>query len=167
MTPSLLEVALAFAALACVSSCFVDPVHNDEVAALGDENPNVSPGPDHRPGQPCLICHGGSGPGKAQFSVAGTVYDTQGQKQPSVGTAVAMVDNNGSKFSATTNKVGNFYVDVAAWAPVNPIHGVAVSGNGNMSIMLTHIGRDGSCAGCHYTPVGPASPGPVYLNPAP
>jgi hypothetical protein len=30
--------------------------------------------------------------------------------------------------------------------------------------MLTHVGRDGSCADCHTPTAGPTSPGPVYLN---
>ena len=29
--------------------------------------------------------------------------------------------------------------------------------------MLTHVGREGSCAACHQSQVGPASPGPVYV----
>ena len=28
----------------------------------------------HRPGQPCLTCHGGKGPGHVEFSIAGTLY---------------------------------------------------------------------------------------------
>ena len=54
-----------------------NPVHDNEVAALGPEDPSVPPGPDHRPGQPCLVCHGGSGPASAQFAVGGTVYAAQ------------------------------------------------------------------------------------------
>jgi hypothetical protein len=29
--------------------------------------------------------------------------------------------------------------------------------------MISHIGRDGSCADCHTATIGPRSPGPVYL----
>ena len=155
-------------ALACTAtSCFIDPVHDNDVSALGPEEPNVSTGPDHRPGQPCLVCHGGSGPATAQFSIAGTIYDTQGQKKPSQGAAVTMVDNNGSMSPMTvTNRVGNFYIELGAWAPNNPIHSVTVTSGNNSSQMLTHIGRDGSCAGCHFNPPGPMTPGPVYVNPS-
>ena len=54
--------------------CFVDPVHDEQVAALGPEPAGESPGPLHRPGQPCLVCHGGLGPAHQSFSVAGTVF---------------------------------------------------------------------------------------------
>jgi hypothetical protein len=30
--------------------------------------------------------------------------------------------------------------------------------------MLTHVGRDGSCADCHTATEGPTSPGPIYIN---
>jgi len=43
-----LAVPLSAATAACQ-----DAVHDDEVSALGPEAPGVSPGPDHRPGQPC------------------------------------------------------------------------------------------------------------------
>ena len=69
----LLPLAVVAAASGGVLSCY-DPVHDQEVAALGGEAPGVSPGPTHRPGQPCNVCHGGVGPANLRFSVAGTVY---------------------------------------------------------------------------------------------
>jgi hypothetical protein len=60
--------ALGLAAVGCD-----DPVHDDAVTALGGEDPNVPIGALHRPGQPCLVCHGGSGPAALAFSVGGTV----------------------------------------------------------------------------------------------
>ena len=47
-----------------------DPVHDARVAALGDERPGVPAGPNHRPGQPCLACHGGDGPSDVELAVA-------------------------------------------------------------------------------------------------
>ena len=68
-----LGVLLVCAAPSALLGCN-DATHDEEVAALGAEDPAVPPGPDHRPGQPCLTCHGGIGPAKQQFSIGGTVY---------------------------------------------------------------------------------------------
>ena len=50
--------SVALAALA--TTCTLDPVQSEAVADLGGEAPGVAPGPLHRPGQPCLVCHDGS-----------------------------------------------------------------------------------------------------------
>ena len=65
-------VLLAAAVVACV-----DESHELQVQALGGEAPGVSPGPLHRPGQPCLVCHGEPGPASHKFVMAGTVYAVQ------------------------------------------------------------------------------------------
>jgi hypothetical protein len=178
-------VAAVLAALAC--ACFQDPVHDDEVAALGPEAKGVPPGPDHRPGQPCLACHGGSGPASVQFSIGGTAYLDErlpladgGAPPPSPpldGATVSLTDSKGSTHTATTNKVGNFYITLAQWAPVAPIGGVTydasvpdlsraiqITQGTNLALMYSHVGRDGSCADCHFYPPGPLSPGPIYLT---
>src|SRR6202020_2306636 len=96
--------------LALAGACDANPVHDNEVAALGPE-PTGSPGPDHRPGQPCLVCHGGSGPASLQFAVAGTVYQAQsGAAVGQNGAVVSLNDTNGVTATATTNSVGNFWV---------------------------------------------------------
>jgi hypothetical protein len=156
-------VLLAFAACA-------DPVHDAEVAALGPENPSVPEGPLHRPGQPCLLCH-------SDFSVAGTVYNDD-LVTPLSGATVTLVDSTGSTTQATTNSAGNFFILASDWTPVFPIgsyeddagmpvFGVTVVGTdpNSPSQMLTHIGRDGSCASCHFG-AGPSTttPGPVYVT---
>jgi len=165
MKKSLLLFAIAVVLTACD-----DPVHDAEVAALGPEDPSVPPGPDHRPGQPCLVCH-------SEFSVAGTVYEDDLQT-PFNGATVNLTDAVGNQTSATTNEVGNFWVLEKDWKPVfpigtytddagNTIYGVTVVGNdaNNTAQMQTHIGRDGSCATCHFGS-GPAAdtPGPVYVT---
>jgi hypothetical protein len=152
---------VAASALACV-----DPVHDADVAALGPDK--TSPGPTHRPGQPCLVCHGGSGPAGLVMSAAGTVYDTQGQPAPSVGALVQVEDVDGLIATATTNSVGNFYVTASDYAPHYPTQMQVTSPDGNTMVqMLTHSSREGSCAACHQAQPGPTSPGPVYVNIAP
>jgi hypothetical protein len=52
----------------------------------------------------------------------------------------------------------------------NPAQGWSLGGHyritqGDVSVtMHSHIGGNGSCAGCHADPAGPASPGHVYLT---
>jgi hypothetical protein len=149
-------------ALALLAGC-QDPVHNGDVDALGPEPNNVSPGPLHRPGQPCLTCHGGSGPAQAQFTMGGTIYQTQtGGLVPLSGATVEITDPQNNKFDVQTNTAGNFYVTTSDYQPTYPAH-VLVTYNGTMAQMLTHIGRDGSCADCHFDPPGPTTPGHIYL----
>jgi hypothetical protein len=163
---------------ASAGACFVDPVHDDEVSALGPEDPNVQRGPMHRPGQPCLVCHGGSGPASRRFSVAGTAFAVKGQTQPLLGATIALTDSPLSDGTArggvnlATNAAGNFYVTPSDYDPYWPIHveldfvtqsGCASPPCDDKAIMVSHIGRDGSCATCHVDPPGPSTPGRVYL----
>lgn len=160
-----LVVVLSCAAGGGALACDVDPVHDNEVAALGGEQPGVPPGPTHRPGQPCLVCHGGSGPSSTQFAVAGTVYQAQFGEVGQTGATVNVIDTNGLQASATTNSVGNFWILESQWAPVFPVHVESVSYNDVSVTMSTHIGRDGSCATCHFDPPGGDLVGHVYLAP--
>jgi hypothetical protein len=157
---ALLFTALALA-LAAASACG-DPVHDNEVAALGSEAPGVSPGPDHRPGQPCLVCHGGEGPASEQFSFGGTVYEIAGPTVGYGGATVKLTDVNKVEATATTNSVGNFYVLASDYAPTYPVD-VELDQGSYRNPMFTHIGRNGSCAWCHYDPAGPATPGHVAM----
>jgi hypothetical protein len=160
-----LLLAVAAGAASTLFGC-VDEVHNEDVAALGPEQPGVPPGPLHRPGQPCLTCHGGSGPAKVQFSVGGTVYETEGQTTPSVGSQVLIEDIDGNLWTtAPTNAAGNFFVLLSDFAPHYPTQPTVIPENGTVSItMATHVSRDGSCADCHSNPAGPSSAGPVYAH---
>jgi hypothetical protein len=196
MRHSLLALATA---LALFGACG-NPAHDDAVAALGPEAPGVTPGPTHRPGQPCLTCHGGLGPASEQFSIGGTAYETQrlpladgapaSTSPPLVGATVQLTDSSeltdasdASSGSATqtttTNSVGNFFILESDWAPVFPIGGLAAnhqiqicqgscaSSTVAKAYMTTAIGRDGSCADCHFYPPGPLTAGPLYLMSAP
>jgi hypothetical protein len=147
--------------LATALPACVDTTHDDQVQALGGEANGVSPGPDHRPGQPCLVCHGGEGPASSQFSVAGTVYALFKESAPAVGAQVQVEDISGNAIVAPTNSAGNFYIGVADWQPIYPIQ-MQVSLGPASQQMLTHVGREGSCAACHQSLSGPTSPGPVY-----
>jgi hypothetical protein len=154
---------LSLVVLAAVAgSC--DPVHDDAVAALGGEAPGVPPGPLHRPGQPCLLCHDGASGDPAAFSMAGTVFIGGNTLTPQPGAVILLTNADGTTMSATTNAAGNFYLTPDAYAPVYPVHVTSVSVGGVSVTMHSHIGGNGSCAGCHADPAGPDSPGHVYSD---
>ena len=153
-----LVLALGVALLACA----VDPVHNAQVDALGDDPTGMPNGPTHRAGQPCLACHGGSGPAGVQFIFGGTVYAVKGKPDPLANGSVHLTDATNATFDVPTNEVGNFFVTTAEWHPVFPVL-VKISQQNSEAEMISHIGRDGSCADCHTSTPGPRSPGPAYL----
>jgi hypothetical protein len=154
-------IALFSACIVMVSACG-DPSHDNIVDALGSDPSGQPNGPTHRAGEPCLTCHGGSGPASAQLAVGGTAYSVKGQSDPLVNGTVHLVDATGAKFEMPTNSVGNFFATTAEWKPVAPIH-VSLTQDTAEADMISHIGRDGSCADCHTPTAGPRSPGPIYL----
>jgi hypothetical protein len=134
-----------------------------EVQALGGEDPSVSPGPLHRPGQPCLVCHGGIGPASLQLSIGGTVYVTRGSSTPAVGASIQIEDINGAVGVTQSNEAGNFFIVASQWQPTYPTLPQVTLGQ-SIQPMTTHVGRDGSCASCHADPASPTSAGPIYIN---
>jgi hypothetical protein len=161
---------LVGASLAYAPSC-QDPVHNAEVDALGGEAAGVSPGPNHRPGQPCLTCHGGRGPANAEFSVAGTIFKTADAREGIAGVHVTLSDSTPGTAvtkAAVTNVAGNFYIGTN-FAPVFPLHDIKLDFEGlpESTIMHTRVGREGSCGACHFDPSGGTTardtPGHIYL----
>lgn len=158
-----LLVVLAGTALA---SCF-NPVHSDAVAALGPEAPGEEPGAEHRAGQPCLTCHGGSGPAGPHWSFAGTVFEKRGGRVGAKDVIVTLTDATGASQTLRTNKVGNFYLRYENWSPTYPV-GVALKRDGATATMYTTIGRNGACAFCHYGDVaGPDHMPSVVLDARP
>src|SRR6185437_13022232 len=85
--PTLLLLGLVLAPTGCN-----DPVPDDEVASLGPEDPNVPPGPLHRPGQPCMACHDGTGPASLAFATAGTIFQDMPDTTPLVAGRVQITD---------------------------------------------------------------------------
>jgi hypothetical protein len=163
----------ALLGFALLGSACGDPAHDDLVSSLGGEDPNVSPGPTHRPGQPCMACHGGRGPAKSQFAMAGTVFDIPDEKSKKglAGVVVTLLDStafldpNAKGVTSTTNSAGNFLLRAEEYTPSYPVHvslshpKVPMGGQ----TMNSHVGRDGSCADCHHDPVGTESPGHVFF----
>jgi hypothetical protein len=151
---------VASVAIAVFSAC-LDPVHSDAVDALGPEAPGVREGPTHRPGQPCLTCHGGDGPGP-DFAVAGTVYETRNGTAALPNVAVLLRDSAGTTRTAITNSAGNFYITAGEWTPAFPMFAELHYGD-ITTTMVTRIGRNGGCAECHRGG-GLGKMPPVYLK---
>jgi hypothetical protein len=157
-----LSWALALAALAA-AGCG-DPVRDNIRDSLGGETPGVRRGPNHRPGQPCLVCHdGGEAP---EFSIAGTLYLTPTSAQPLIGGRVVIVDAAGTTFTTTANCAGNFYASPKTFTPEYPFS-VSISYGEETVTMQSLVRREGSCAACHTDPAGPSSAGKVFLTDLP
>ncbi len=135
------------ASLAFVLGCRYDPVPQHIINDLGPEE--GTPSALHRPGQPCVVCHGAYGGASPPLAVAGTLFSVQdGALTPASGILVTIVDSAGQTRKACSNKAGNFSVALDNWAdaayPLNPVAGGIT--------MVSLIGRDGSCASCHKLP---------------
>jgi hypothetical protein len=140
-----------------------DPVHDQEVKALGADDPHGIPdGPYHRAGQSCLACHGFFGPAKSQFSIAGTIFAGPDQDVAADQVTVELVDSEGAQRNIVTNCVGNFYIPTDDWDPLFPLIVWIRRGN-DAQQMNTQIGREGSCSHCHTDPASFDSHGHVYL----
>lgn len=153
-------LALAATVGPTLLSC-LDPVTTDAITALGPEPGGREPDENHRPGQPCLLCHGGNGPGEPTFSVAGTVYKTLKDKEPAEDAVVHVFDATGAEYTVTTNKAGNFYFrageeegrsarddDGPKANPIFPLQ-IEVEGEGKRAKMTSWVNGSGSCATCH------------------
>jgi hypothetical protein len=147
--------------LGCLLPACGDPVPDATVATLGPEDPNVPQGPSHRPGQPCILCHQ-TGGGARAFSLGGTVYADVASQKVVGGVSVFVLDTAKATFSTTTNCAGNFFVPTEQFVPTYPIWLTLRAGKIQRD-MASPAYREGSCAGCHTSPVGPSSPGHVYV----
>ncbi len=152
------------AALLAVPAC-ADPVTDDRIAALPGEVPGIRPGPTHRGGPPCTLCHSSQGGRHPTFTVAGTVYQKPTNKVPVEGAVIHVTDATGATYDLTSNCAGNFYVADTQWQPIFPLHvDLSDAAAGITTKMKTKIGRDSSCATCHADPAGTDTVGHVYLT---
>lgn len=161
-----------------------DPVRSSAIDKLGGEAPGVKPGPLHRPGQPCVLCHDGNGPGNISLLFGGTVYQMEGPPAvPAVGAIVHFRDSLGADYRTLTNCAGNFFVVEGDYNPTWPVfvkteYAVEVpTPGGPQRIPLvqpmtsplydtdgsTVAGLRRSCASCHVDPPGATTVGHIYL----
>ncbi len=151
---------------------------DEKIAALGDELPGVEPSEFHRPGQPCVLCHGEYLREEPIMTVAGTIhaFPAQDNPLPVKGVKVKLTDAFGEKFERGTNCAGNFFITKEEWIPAFPLRAEIEYpvpeglGSTKRVVMSTRISRDGSCAGCHTGPPTQGTPGWVTCaesNPVP
>lgn len=152
---------LCYMALASTLSGCGDPVIDEPMAALGPEDPAVQPGPLHRPGQPCVLCHSKAG-GESVLSLAGTVYVDAMNKTPIDDVNVLIVDSQNRKWTAKTNCAGNFMVRDSEFKPDFPVW-LGLRRGSVERTMNTPVYREGSCSACHQGQKSPSSAGQVYL----
>lgn len=157
--------AWAGAFLAALTSACADPLWQQQVSALGPEQPPILAGPLHRPGQPCLLCHGAAGLAPS-FVAAGTVYRDPHGDVPASGVEVVLIDARRQRYRAHSNCVGNFWVSPSEFQPVMPLW-VSLRYRAGQQTWLVDMEspmhRDGDCGACHRAPKGPSSAGPVFL----
>jgi hypothetical protein len=149
----------AFALSACG-----DPVHDDAVDALGPEKPGVEKGPEHRPGQPCLTCHGGDGPANLVMAFGGTVHAYQTREAAAPNAIVRVLGADHRTYETTTNCAGNFWIPAREFKPVFSVNAAVTSGSFSR-VMRTEMSRSGSCNECHVPTAGPSSPGHLWVLP--
>ncbi|HEX7669306.1 MAG TPA: hypothetical protein VF395_06985, partial [Polyangiaceae bacterium] len=152
-------------AVAAANPACGDPTHDDAVSALGPEQTGVPKGPDHRPGQPCLACHGGDGPARLVMAFGGTVYAHEHAEDPAPNATVRVVGADRRTYETTTNCVGNFWIPAHEFEPLLPA-GAAVTSGSTSRVMRTQMHRTGSCNECHSKAEDTTSPGRVWVLPA-
>ena len=144
---SLVVVGLA----ALVASC-TDPVRDQAIERLGGEDPRVPMGPEHRPGQPCVLCHSEGGPASAyKFAIAGTVFETSSpESKGAEGVKVIFVDASSARRTYETNAAGNFFIPESEWAELTyPFRVGILKEAGKPVDMTSTVNREGSCNFCH------------------
>jgi hypothetical protein len=137
-------------ALACFSASCTDPVKDAAIERLGDET-GAGPGPEHRPGQPCVLCHSDGGPASDhKFAIGGTVFQSSSpQSKGAGGVRVLFIDASSAQRETETNAVGNFYITVDEWPDLTFPFKVGLLANNTPIPMTTTVNREGSCNFCH------------------
>lgn len=153
--------AFVAAVLAATGSGCTDPVRDQQIEALGDDT--EAPGPNHRPGQPCLLCHSDGGPASNKaFAVAGTIYKSSkydAEGAPDI--FVQFKDARGREPAVPAQSVesGNFWVPLTDWPNISyPIRVGLYKDNVNGAPIVTMkslINREGSCNYCHQRNINP------------
>jgi len=164
LRPLLVLGKLALLVTLSISGGCTDPVRDAQIQALGDETGPI--GPDHRPGQPCVLCHSAGGPASNKpFALAGTIYKNATDDTGAKDITVQFVDARGQgpfQLPLPTSDSGNFYVPLEDWPKLAFPVRVALYTDPNkapVQTMKSLIGREGSCNYCHRPNVIPEAGG--------
>lgn len=166
-----LLTVLASLASVALAGC-PNPVQDRKIDELGGECSDVAESEFHRPGQPCVLCHGEYERQGPIMAIGGTIFATKAQATPVEGAEILLTDANGTSppNPVMSNCIGNFFVDADDWTPAYPLHAEIICPDPDSPdeprrlVMGTRIARDGSCAGCHFDRPGAHkdSPGWIY-----
>ena len=141
-------IMLGFAAV--FVSCS-DPVRDQAIERLGGEDPRVAQGPEHRPGQPCVLCHSDGGPASDhKFAIAGTIFETGSpDSKGAEGVTVLFIDAASAMRNYDTNAAGNFFIPESEWSDLTFPFKVGLLKDGKQIPMMSTVNREGSCNFCH------------------
>ncbi len=142
-----------------------NPIYDQQIEALGGEVPGTPAGEYHRPGQPCVLCHGPYFGAEPELVIGGTVFRDRNTLSPVEGAEVVLYDAVGDVYNLFSNCNGNFMLELGERVPQFPLYAEVIcplygpdgtvltdaSGNPQTRVksMASWISRDGSCAGCH------------------
>jgi len=133
-----------------VVGCNNDPLPQAVIDGLPPEN--GAPSAQHRPGQPCLVCHTSYEGAEPPLALGGTLYKLDamapGGLAPAPSVLVTITDSTGDLRNACTNAAGNFFIRKEDWPDLTYPLKVRAGSKSMNSI----VGRDGSCASCHKLP---------------
>lgn len=156
---------VTLAVILLLAAC-TDQQWQEQIAALGPEQPSIPMGPLHRSGQPCLLCHSVTGDAPALLA-AGTVYRDPRATLAAAGVAVILIDARRQTYVTYSNCAGNFFVFPSEYQPQLPLWvslRYQLSGQRVQVDMESPMHRDGDCGICHRPTAGPSSAGPVFLS---
>jgi len=142
-----------------------NPIVDAKIEALGGEAADTPVGEYHRPGQPCVLCHGEYYGADPELVIGGTVFRDRQTLMPVENARVVLYDAVGDIYEMTTNCNGNFMRSAGERDPQFPLYAEIYcpvygpdgqplpDGAGGVQLkvkaMSSWISRDGSCAGCH------------------
>lgn len=148
---TLRSIGLAGAlALASFSASCTDPVRDRAIERLGEET-GAGPGPEHRPGQPCVLCHSDGGPASdKKFVIGGTVFESSSpQSKGANNVRVLFIDASSAQRDTQTNAAGNFFIREEEWPDLTFPFKVGLLSGTTPIPMTTTVNREGSCNFCH------------------
>lgn len=147
-TSNTLLVALSLLLGTLTVGCTHDPVPQAKIDELPEESGD--PSAQHRPGQPCVLCHSTYEGAEPELALGGTVYGigADGKPEAAPNRYVVIIDSAGDFRGICSNDAGNFFVKKEDWSEIAFPLTVQVG----ESRMRSLIGRDGSCATCHGLP---------------
>lgn len=131
-------------------------------------DPNESEGPEMMPGHACIACHdatvAATGEDAPNFAFGGTAFPSGHEPDDCIGSGaegaiVTVTDSAGTKFTATANTSGNFFVEDQA--PKFPITAV-IEFQGRTRAMKTPQ-MLGDCNSCHTQQGDEGAPGRITL----